>query len=56
MNYYYHLTQPEFITAIQREGLKPMLGQNQSETKKKDFVCVPKAALMLGQSCLGQIR
>ena len=41
MNYYYHLTQPEFITAIQREGLKPMLGKrSKSIGDKEERLCL----------------
>ena len=32
MNYYYHLTQPEFVSTIQKEGLKPMLGKQRRKT------------------------
>lgn len=41
MNYYYHLTQPEFITAIQKEGLKPMLGKrSKSIGDKEERLCL----------------
>ena len=36
MNYYYHLTQPEFVSTIQKEGLKPMLGKRSKSIGDKD--------------------
>lgn len=41
MNYYYHLTQPEFIDSIRKEGLKPMLGErSKSIGDKKEKICL----------------
>lgn len=41
MNYYYHLTQPEFVTTIQKEGLKPMLGErSKSIGDKEERLCL----------------
>lgn len=41
MNYYYHLTQPEFVTTIQKEGLKPMLGKrSKSIGDKEERLCL----------------
>lgn len=41
MNYYYHLTQPEFVSTIQKEGLKPMLGKrSKSIGDKEERLCL----------------
>lgn len=41
MNYYYHLTQPEFVGTIREEGLKPMLGERaKSIGDKKEKLCL----------------
>lgn len=55
MNYYYHLTQPEFVTTIQKEGLKPMLGErSKSIGDKEERLClcsessIDAWAIMLG--------
>ena len=41
MNYYYHLTQPEFVSTIQKEGLKPMLEKrSKSIGDKEERLCL----------------
>lgn len=60
MNYYYHLTQPEFVSTIQKEGLKPMLGKrSKSIGDKEERLClcsessIDAWSIMLGTNTVG---